>query len=483
MSKSIAIMLGLLLLCVSCANLNSIHRQRGLASGPGYDVDYVSIDAKQRTILSAYSNNRLRVCAEYMPDIFSVISSSLSGQAGYGLGADTKDISVKLAQALSESGASIRRSQTVNLLAMSMYRTCERYLSGSIDQDEMIIQAARDQRMMVSVLAIEQLTGVAQAQNTVIVNAGAASATTDSSTVKALETAKAQADTQKEISTKAAQTYHMLLEDAPLATDGKTKSCESITDSIKLAACVEAKRNSEFAAANQARQEAYYQALLNTSKATGAATITQVANDTVAGQQRNAPMSDTVMIKLADTVLALATLGVAIDDDRATCNVVKRNLLLYSPEQLAKIDTCSEKTLTPVDKTPDSIGPLLNVGLFIQLTDSDNQTTVAALETMFIRYFGPQFRTHAVYSTDATQAPADTEIRYFFDQDQFIARNISIALKTPLGKFPKCTKWEGAETKAKAGVLQLWVSPNTVIGDVTPKTVSFAQVAGEGCST
>lgn len=315
----------------SCANINSIHRQRTLSSGPDHNLSYVSVDAKQRLVLSAFSNKQLKVCAEYMPDIFSVLSSSLSGQAVYGLGEDTKDVSLKVAQALSESGATIRRSQTVNLLALSMYKTCERFLSGAINENEMIIQAVRDQRMLVSVLAIEQLTGVAQLPAPVIVNSGATLASTETSAVQILEKAKDQADVQRDLTVTAQKTYEEHLKDLPSPADGKAKTCD--------------------------------------------------------------------------------------------------------------------------------------------------------LNAMLRTYFGPKFRTYPVQVLSKDAAPKTTEIRYFFDQDRSIARNISIALNKPLKGAPPCTKIPGYEKTVKAGVLELWIAEHTQIGDSTPESaLSFATPGGVGCT-
>ena len=83
---------------------------------------------------------------------------------------------VLLAAAIAQSGATIERTQTVNLLRESLYRTCERYLSGAISKPTLIVQAARDQRAMVTVLAIEQLTRAIRPAATII-SAGPTSAT------------------------------------------------------------------------------------------------------------------------------------------------------------------------------------------------------------------------------------------------------------------------------------------------------------------
>lgn len=186
-----------------CGNFNSIYRNK--VSGQTDRVSVVTVDAKQRNIIIApvqtsgdmvplgiqsnvvpdnvqnnvaavrIQNNvatpeiqrlgyNFRICAEAAPDAFSAYASSLSGN--FGLGATERNAA--FANSISETAATIERTQTVNLLRESMYRTCERYLSGALTEDQFIVQAARDQRSMVAVLAIEQLTGAIKARSTII---------------------------------------------------------------------------------------------------------------------------------------------------------------------------------------------------------------------------------------------------------------------------------------------------------------------------
>lgn len=147
-----------------CAAMNSISWQ---FDGPDQlgDADVITVDAKQRhLIMDRRVDGQLRVCAEAAPDVFSALSSSLTGGFDF-TGANQK---AEAAAAIAESAATIERTQTVNLLRESFYRTCERWLSGAIESDEFHILAARDHRSMVAVLAIEQLTGVVKAQSTII---------------------------------------------------------------------------------------------------------------------------------------------------------------------------------------------------------------------------------------------------------------------------------------------------------------------------
>ncbi|MFM9978797.1 MAG: hypothetical protein ACKVOP_12240 [Sphingomonadaceae bacterium] len=94
---------------------------------------------------------------------------------------------------MSESGATIERTQTINLLRESLYRTCERYLSGAITQEQMVVQAARDQRTMLGVLAIEQITRTVRPPSTIIVGGS-----TSSSVAGALDEALAAVDERVE---------------------------------------------------------------------------------------------------------------------------------------------------------------------------------------------------------------------------------------------------------------------------------------------
>ena len=150
----------------SCANLNSISRSSTVRADSTARV--ITVDAKQRHLFLTpdLSNPRAvqwRICAEASPDVFSALASSgalkvdlsetPSGEAGF---------------AMAETAATIQRTQSLNLIRESFYHTCERFASGAISRSEFIVQAARDQRAMVSILAIEQLTGAVRPPATIL---------------------------------------------------------------------------------------------------------------------------------------------------------------------------------------------------------------------------------------------------------------------------------------------------------------------------
>ena len=188
-----------LLLLGGCAEANSIHRVDRLSMT---NPVVISSDAKQRFLLSQNDPNARagspafrRFCAEPSPDVFTVLSQSASGSGSLGLDKDAKTLNAAIQAAFSnsETGTTIPRTQTLNMLREMMFRTCERYLSGAITELELPIVAIRDQRVMVSILAIEQLTG-AVTPKPVIISSGAIASAGQNSTEMMKLVAKAHDD-------------------------------------------------------------------------------------------------------------------------------------------------------------------------------------------------------------------------------------------------------------------------------------------------
>jgi hypothetical protein len=148
----------LLLTLTGCANLTTVGRSHQL---PGNDTNKsgiaVHLDAKQRVV---YQSGMGRLCAEPSPDALSAYAASFGGSGsaqGYG--------SAAVAQALSESSASIGlRTQSITLMRDALYRICELYYSGGLNEVAAQQLLARSQDMTIGVLAIEQLTGAVAAQ-------------------------------------------------------------------------------------------------------------------------------------------------------------------------------------------------------------------------------------------------------------------------------------------------------------------------------
>ncbi len=136
---------------------------------PG-SVATVTEDAKQRNVFmvpevayqkgsTVYTGPGIRMCAEPSPDALSALSIAASGELQDQLSSATPEIRLKAALAISEVAATIPRTQTINALRESMYRTCERYLNDAISKDEFIIQAARPPQVTLTPGSVNTTTG------------------------------------------------------------------------------------------------------------------------------------------------------------------------------------------------------------------------------------------------------------------------------------------------------------------------------------
>lgn len=271
-------------LLASCsANHNAVFRHQDVAAN---GASVTLIDAKQRAILQSQSQKATttpgtgvstgaaatttttqttRFCAEPSPDVFSVMAQSLSAGGSFGRTADPKAIEVALNAAFSsaEQGSSIPRTQTINMLRELMFRTCERHLNGGISDLELPLQAIRDQRLMVSILAIEQLTGAVTAKPVVLgAQASAAAGASGAEAAIRLD------DLHKDLLAK--KTAESTRQTALDELNGTAKDCDKIaaevakgeTEAAALSAELKAKRpkceaaSSEFAKARSTRAEA-----------------------------------------------------------------------------------------------------------------------------------------------------------------------------------------------------------------------------------
>ncbi|UHQ22661.1 hypothetical protein LVB77_18740 [Lysobacter sp. 5GHs7-4] len=312
---------------LSCALLGcatSIHR----TSSPwGYKAHILSIDAKQRNVISAVGapsavDGRLyrRFCSEPPPDVFTALATSLSAEAEASFTAKKADaVSTALRHTLSENAATIERTQTVNILREAMFRNCERYLSGAVSTDEFIVQAARDQRAMVHILAIEQITGVARAQSTALTTLAKATDTgTTEETIKLLDAARQrEADAKKASATAAKAAYDQTPEgdcaSAPKAPNDKVTEAQ-LKD--KKAKC-----DAADTAADAHKQATAYQATLAAAlQRQGDALVTAWGSASSAQQQGLAANKD-----IAQVVLEIVKQSDNFNEIEMACVVRFRN--------------------------------------------------------------------------------------------------------------------------------------------------------------
>ncbi|MBZ6378447.1 hypothetical protein B5C34_12830 [Pacificimonas flava] len=233
----VAVVLATLILS-GCARWNSIHR-----TSPGYqhdsDVRVITVDAKQRHLImttppDSESGAEIRICAEAAPDVFSALAGS------GGLKMDVSAASTgELGAAASETAATIQRSQSINLIRESLYRTCERYASGAMGKAQFIVQASRDQRNLVSILAIEQLTGAIRPPATIISGpATQASAISGRKAAELVEDYKERRDAAKASADAAKTELEKAKKEGGVCAEGNGKNpedCQTLTSKAEAA--------------------------------------------------------------------------------------------------------------------------------------------------------------------------------------------------------------------------------------------------------
>lgn len=263
-----------------------------LAGKPQTMVTESSVRDRVSGLMTAKSNvvtEHQRFCAEPSPDVFTVVAQALSASGTFGKSADPASIQAALNAAFSsaEQGSSIPRTQTINMLRELMYRTCERYLSGGITSLELPLQAIRDQRLMVSILAIEQLTG-AITPRPVVINAGSGASSGSAGDQAVLRIDNALKELQTSVVNVAAKQADY--DKANLNADG-TKDCEAIHKAIadkkedslsqalkdKKTLCTATATALKQANESQSQAQSHYAILTNASKNGGATSTTSAA--------------------------------------------------------------------------------------------------------------------------------------------------------------------------------------------------------------
>ncbi|MHA7872353.1 MAG: hypothetical protein ACX939_08390, partial [Hyphococcus sp.] len=102
----------------------------------------------------------IAMCAEPSPDALSALAAS-GGLAAEVFGQGKGQIQAALAESAGSIGL---RTQSIQLMRDAMYRLCEGYMNGALGNAAFETLHRRFQNSMVAILAIEQLTGVVQAQ-------------------------------------------------------------------------------------------------------------------------------------------------------------------------------------------------------------------------------------------------------------------------------------------------------------------------------
>ncbi|HUD72400.1 MAG TPA: hypothetical protein VMQ62_10600, partial [Dongiaceae bacterium] len=270
----------------------------------------VTLDAKQRAILKANAVGGIsRFCSEPSPDVFTVVAQALSAGAGVNKSADPASLEATLKAAFSsaELGSTIPRTQTINMLRELMFRTCERFLNGAYSDLEMSIQAIRDQRLMISILAIEQLTGAVTPRPVVIGAGGSGAAGAGGDAIVRLDDAKKAREAASAALPKAQKEFDDLNGDAKVCdgiattlASGKPLSEEQKPHAEKCTAAA-----ADLAAAKQRDTDAaaYYAQLSRLVESGGVSVATYLTSTAAGGIDRAHSESVATVAKSVETIV------------------------------------------------------------------------------------------------------------------------------------------------------------------------------------
>ena len=197
-----------------CAYLTTYNKQVDLGG-----VGAVAMDVKQRVVFSqSVTANKgqpdetkfIATCAEPSPDALTVLGAS--GGLSFSGGAPGADKTVNLTGAFAENGAFVGlRTQSIQLLRDQLYRLCEGYASGAVNDAEFKSMQRRFQSTVMGLLAIEQLTKPVVAGQAILFSsaqsqagAGAGDAAVTAAQQRVDDQRQKVTDAQKELNTKKA---------------------------------------------------------------------------------------------------------------------------------------------------------------------------------------------------------------------------------------------------------------------------------------
>ena len=116
----------------------------------------LAVDAKQRVILvtdrGGPDHNKHIACAEPSPDVFVAAAANAS------VSADVTKQSGQGSLQYAETAATLSRGHTIQLLRDGLYRACEAYMNGALNEDDYRNLLAFYDVTMITTLTIESVT-------------------------------------------------------------------------------------------------------------------------------------------------------------------------------------------------------------------------------------------------------------------------------------------------------------------------------------
>jgi hypothetical protein len=115
------------------------------------------MDAKQRIVISTTRNDQHVICAEPVPDVVSSVNTDFGFDANIGPAlsrAGAADIGRTADETVTNLG---KRTQSVQLLRDGLYRACEAYVNGLLDEEDYRRILVNYDEILVALTAIDAL--------------------------------------------------------------------------------------------------------------------------------------------------------------------------------------------------------------------------------------------------------------------------------------------------------------------------------------
>jgi len=133
-----------------------------------FNIDHaesLSVDARQRVVLVTHKGGKTRdrtiVCTEPQPDIVKAGATAGRAVASVPPADPSKGTQVAVTSAAGEATALIAlRSQTIQLLRDGLYRACEAYMNGAIDQHQYNIVLLNIDKLMITLLGVDAIGAI-----------------------------------------------------------------------------------------------------------------------------------------------------------------------------------------------------------------------------------------------------------------------------------------------------------------------------------
>jgi hypothetical protein len=466
-----------------CANANSIWRNESMLRHKD-GIAIASMDARQRTLVASRNSGRedgspLQYCAEQAPDMFAVLASSFRAEGDIGLTEADRRAKANIASAMSETAATISRTQSLNLITQLLYRTCEAGLNGRLNGPQMEQALRRNQRLVMSMMAIEQLTTLGQRPRPVVIAGGMATITGDEEAPARVQAAFDRRATARTEVAKAKKSYDEAVAKAPPVTAPAVPSCAAIVKDDEKAAC----NASELAFSQAKKAEKEAGELYDALRAGGGAGLSVGQTISSLAQSEDVvPDLETVRV-IADATIELAKLATSIDEVDEICKWARSgnvNLPLSGSGGSIR-EYCQSRELVTSEsevKVASAIAPMSNPPtatnvpaqqnavvtgrIFIQIASAAQRVGLLSLPSQMRSAF-PNARVAQSLDIESAYSPDTTEVRYFREQDavsaQIVVNYLSSRLNAPNAITRNFSDY-GRTRNIPNGQLEIWFGKN-----------------------